>query len=285
MLKPDKFITLISTQKLADHLHDPAWVIVDCRFSLDDTGRGRRDYESAHIAGAVYAHLDQDLSGNVISGRTGRHPLPDVDVMADRFGRWGIDPGVQVVAYDDAGGAIAARLWWLLIWLGHDAAAVLDGGWPQWVRDSREIRDGIESRPPRVFVPRERPEMWVQSIEVESIRQDLDSRLVDTRTLDRYHGQNETIDPVAGHIPGAVCLPYPGNLDEKGLFLSRDQLRTRFQRILDPTPPEAAVFYCGSGVTAAHNLLAMAHAGLGLGRLYVGSWSEWITDPKRLVAR
>ena len=283
MLKQDKYTTLISTQKLADHLQDPAWAIIDCRFSLDDPGRGRRDYESAHIAGATYAHLDQDLSGSIIPGKTGRHPLPDVAKMADRLGHWGIGPGVQVVAYDDAGGAIAARLWWLLIWLGHDAVAVLNGGWPQWMRDSRETGSGIESRPSQVFIPQERADMWVQ--EVESIRQDPDGRLIDSRTLDRYHGQNETIDPVAGHIPGAVCLPYPGNLDDNGLFLSKDQLRTRFQMILDATPPEAAVFYCGSGVTSAHNLLAMAHAGLGFGRLYVGSWSEWIADPQRPVAR
>jgi thiosulfate/3-mercaptopyruvate sulfurtransferase len=281
----DKYTTLISTQKLADHPQDPAWVIIDCRFSLDETERGRRDYEEAHIPGAIYAHLDEDLSGGIVPGKTGRHPLPGVDVMTTRFGRWGIGPGVQVVAYDDAGGAIAARLWWLLKWLGHDATAVLDGGWPHWIKTGLETRGGIETGSSRKFVPRERPEMWVKAGEVESVRQDPESQLLDSRTLDRYRGQNETIDPVAGHIPGAVCLPYSGNLDENGLFLSRDQLRMRFQKILDATPPEAAVFYCGSGVTAVHNLLAMAYGGLGLGRLYAGSWSEWITDSRRPVAQ
>jgi len=285
MPKLDKITTLISTQKLADHQQDPTWVIIDCRFSLDDTERGRQDYEHAHIPGAIYAHLDQDLSGNIVPGKTGRHPLPDVEAMATRLGNWGIGPGVQVVAYDDAGGAIAARIWWLLVWLGHDAVAVLDGGWLHWMRENRDTQRGIDSRPPQKFIPRERPEMWVTAADVERILQDPNGRLIDSRTLDRYRGQNETLDPVAGHIPGAICLPYPVNLDEKGLFLLKDQLQSRFTNTLEETPPEAAVFYCGSGVTAAHNLLAMAYGGLGLGRLYAGSWSEWITDSRRPVER
>lgn len=277
------YTTLISTAELSRHLADANWAVVDCRFALADVEQGRRNYRDAHIAGAVYAHLDDDLSGPVIPGRTGRHPLPDVEGFAQTLSNWGIDNQVQVVAYDDAGGAMAARLWWLLRWLGHEAVAVLDGGWPAWRSEGGPERSGIETRPARTFSPRLQAHLLVEVDEVEQHRTDPAFHLIDSRSADRYRGQNETIDPVAGHIPGAVSGPFAHNLDKEGRFLSPAALKARFQDLLGDAPPESAVFYCGSGVTAAHNLLAMAYAGLGDGRLYAGSWSEWIADPKRPV--
>jgi thiosulfate/3-mercaptopyruvate sulfurtransferase len=278
--------TLISTSELADRLDEPDWRVVDCRFSLDDTGRGRRDYLQAHVPGAAYAHLDEDLSGPVVPGKTGRHPLPAVDAVAKRLGQWGIGAGVQVVAYDDNTGGVAARLWWMLRWLGHDGVAVLDGGWKQWSGEGRQASVGEEQQPaPRVFTPHPQHEMVVDASAVLAMGADPAQRLIDSRSQERYRGEQEPFDPVAGHIPGAVCAPYEENLNANGLFRSAGELRARFEAILGGLEPARAVFYCGSGVTAAHNLLAMAHAGLGDARLYAGSWSEWIADPRRPVAR
>lgn len=276
--------TLISPAELKPHLNEPDWAIIDCRFSLKEPGRGRRDYVAAHIPGAVYAHLDEDLSGPVVPGQTGRHPLPEIEVLAQTLSRWGIDGAVQVVAYDDMGGAIAARLWWLLRWLGHPAGAVLDGGWPHWQEAGYPVSSERETRPARLFRPQPRPELVAQTADVASMGSDPSARLLDARSADRYRGENETIDPVAGHIPGAISAPYAENLDAAGRFLSSEKLRERYGALLGEGGAEQAVAYCGSGVTAAHTLLAMVHAGLGEGRLYAGSWSEWITDPARPVA-
>jgi thiosulfate/3-mercaptopyruvate sulfurtransferase len=202
------YATLISTAELSQHLAGPNWVVVDCRFALADVEQGRRNYQEAHIAGAVYAHLDDDLSGPVIPGRTGRHPLPEVNTFAQTLSNWGIDGRVQVVAYDDAGGGMAARLWWMLRWLSHEAVAVLDGGWPVWHSEGRAERSGSETRPARrTFSPNLQAPLLVEVDEVEHIRTDPAFRLIDSRSADRYRGENETIDAVAGHIPGAICAP------------------------------------------------------------------------------
>jgi len=278
--------TLISAEELLSHLGDPDWAIVDCRFTLGDAERGRRDYLQAHIPGAVYAKLEEDLCSPHVPGRTGRHPLPSVDELAGKFSEWGIEPGVQVVVYDDwpgASGAVAARLWWSLRWLGHPAVAVLDGGWNRWLQAGGPVKAGIETRPQRDFKPSPRPELFASVDEVEGLRTDPAYKLIDSRSADRYRGENETVDPVAGHIPGALNAPYAENVGADGLFRSAEELRQRFRTLLGNTPTENSVFYCGSGVTATHNLLALMHAGLGEARLYVGSWSEWITDPKRPV--
>jgi len=275
--------TLLSPAELAPHLADPEWAIIDCRFTLADKERGLRDYLASHIPGAVYAHLDDDLAGPVIPGVSGRHPLPDPDAFARTLGGWGVGPGVQVVAYD-AGGAYAARLWWMLRWLGHEAVAVLDGGWQAWLAEGLPTVLGRETRPLRVFAPRLRPEVLATTDEVDAIRLDPAWRLLDARGADRFRGENETLDPVAGHIPGALSLPYTGNLAPDGRFLPAEALAARFAPLLGDTPAQRVVCSCGSGVTAAHNLLAMLHAGLGEARLYAGSWSEWITDPARAVA-
>lgn len=278
------FRTLITVDALMQHLSDPHWTIIDCRFSLGEPELGRREYEEAHIPGALYAHLDEDLSGPIVPGRTGRHPLPDPEQAAQRFGSWGIGPRQQVVAYDAAGGAIAARLWWMLRWLGHDEVAVLDGGWQEWQRQDYPVKEGVETAQATTFIPRPREACTASVQEVDVRRHDPDFLVVDSRSADRYRGENETIDPIAGHIPGAISLPYAGNLDESGRFRSGKALRERFKDALQDVSPEQAIFYCGSGVSAAHNLLALTHAGLGDARLYAGSWSEWITDPSRPVA-
>lgn len=276
--------TLIEPAELAAHLDDDDWAVIDCRFSLDDTERGRTEYTEAHIPGAVYAHLDDDLSGPIQSGRTGRHPLPPVPRMAETLGAWGISDDVQVVCYDDAGGAIAARLWWMLRYLGHDGAAVLNGGWTAWTAEDRPTRSGTESREPRSFVPRMRQGLAVDTERVDAIRHDASWKLLDARDAARYRGEEEPIDPVAGHIPGAVSVPFKGNLDESGRFRSSEALRDRFKDILDATAPNHIVSHCGSGVTACHNILAMEIAGISGSLLYPGSWSAWITNRHRPVA-
>lgn len=280
------YTTLISIAELANHLGDDTWAIVDCRFSLDNPERGRQDYQRAHIPGAVYAHLNEDLSGPVIPGRTGRHPLPQIETVAQTFSNWGINAEVQVVAYDDKDGTMAAaRLWWILRWLGHPNVAVLDGGWRRWQSEGRPVRSGVESRAPKVFIPQQRPELVLDAADVLALRNDPTFRIIDSRTTDRYSGEWEPIDPVAGHIPGAISGPFSENLRPDGRFRSSEELRARFQRLLGDSSSDHAIFYCGSGVTAAHNLLALAHAGLGNARLYAGSWSDWITDPDRPVEK
>lgn len=276
--------TLVSTAELAAHLEDPTWIVVDCRFTLSDPALGRLRYLEAHIAGAVYADLNQDLSAAVVPGKTGRHPLPEPQTFAAAAGRLGIGPGMQVVAYDDAGGGMAARLWWMLRWLGHDAVAVLDGDWRAWQREGRATAQGEQTRMPQRFEPHLREGWVVEAAEIAARLGDARLRLLDARGADRFRGENETIDPVAGHIPGARSAPYVDNLDANGYFLSPEALAARFEALAGDIPAEEVVLYCGSGVTAAHNLLALAYAGLGNGRLYAGSWSDWITDRQRPVA-
>ena len=280
-------MTLISTGELAKNLADPAWLIVDCRFYLADPGKGRQEYLEAHIPGAIYAHLDEDLTapapGSAVCG--GRHPLPDAQQAAQALGRLGIDRGTQVVAYDAAGGALAAaRLWWLLRWLGNASCAVLDGGWQRWVSEDRPVNMGAEPRPPQTFIPKVRPELLVTAGQVEAMRQNQAYRLLDARAAERFMGKNETIDPVAGHIPGAISAPYQANLQPDLSFRSKSELRRYYQELLGNVPAGRSAVYCGSGVTAAHDILAMLHAGLGEARLYAGSWSEWIAEPGRPVA-
>lgn len=273
------FTTLISPETLAQNLDDSAWVVVDCRFSLADTEAGRRVYRQAHIPGAVYAHLDEDLSGPPATDH-GRHPLPTPEALRALFGRLGIDREKQVVAYDDVGGIVAARLWWLLRYMGHDAAAVLDGGWVAWQDAGYPTVDGVEENEPASFDGEPRREWLVLAEEVE---RGAGGRLIDARATERFRGEEEPLDPVAGRIPGAANYPYGRNLDEDGRFLSPEQLRDQLEAVLEEAEAEEAVHYCGSGVSACLNLLAQAHAGLPLGRLYAGSWSDWISDPERPV--
>ena len=280
------FTTTITVAELAKHLDDPDWVIVDSRFKLSNPDQGRMDYESAHIPGAVYAHLDEDLSGSIIKGATGRHPLPSVEKVSQVFSRFGIDSGVQVVAYDDLGGALAAgRVWWLLRWLGHEPVALLDGGWQMWLKSGLPVRGGNDTRNPRIYIPHPRNDLIVSSADVEAMRNDPQYRVLDARSADRFRGENETIDPVSGHIPGAISAPYARNLNLDGTFRSSEKLAARYKRLLGGVPFDHVVCYCGSGVTATHDILAMMKAGMGEARLYTGSYSEWITDMHRPVEK
>lgn len=278
------YTTLISVAELDAQLPDPGWVVVDCRFDLSDTSAGRAAYLAGHIPGAVYAHLDETLSGPVQSGKTGRHPLPDPEVFADTLSRWGIDGSKQVVAYDDRGGPFAARLWWMLRWMGHPAVAVLDGGWPAWSKAGYATQQGDVQVPRTQFQAQVRQALQVEAGRIAQSLQEKDLVLVDARAAPRYRGEEEPLDPVAGHIPGALSLPFTENLGPDLHFKPREVLQAQFAEALDGRPAEAVVCYCGSGVTAAHNLLALTHAGFEGVRLYAGSWSEWITDPDRPVA-
>lgn len=277
------FTSLISVSGLAKFLEDPNWVIVDCRFWLDDQERGRQDYLVSHIPGSIYFHLDENLSGPIIEGATGRHPLPDPDQLVTFLGSKGIDDGTQVVVYDDRGGMIAARLWWLLRWLGHENVAVLDGGYPSWVADGNPVTDESPMPIPKMFLPKFQSRMLSSVDDVLLNFGDPGKLLVDSRAPERFRGEQEPIDPIAGRIPGAVNYFWGKNLDSKGYFEIKDILRGRFVTIFRDIPTENIIFYCGSGVTSAHNILAVVHAGLGMPKLYVGSWSHWITDPERPI--
>ena len=279
--------TLISADEVHRHLDAPGWRFVDCRFELANTAAGRRAYAEGHIPGAVYAHLDDDLSGPV-TPQSGRHPLPDVDRFAITLGRFGIaNDGkgneTQVVCYDDSSGAIAARLWWMLRWLGHERVAVLDGGILAWKEAGYPLEPGQAALPAAArFEPRAQA-AWLTTAEIEAALSSNRIALVDARAGERYEGRNETIDTRAGHVPGALSHPYTNNLDDRGRFLPPAELRRRWSGTLGRRAGDM-VSMCGSGVTACHNLLALAVAGLAPGRLYAGSWSEWIRDPRRPIA-
>jgi thiosulfate/3-mercaptopyruvate sulfurtransferase len=278
------FTTLISTAVLSMNIDDPAFAIVDCRYKLDDGSWGEREYTAAHIPGAVFADLGHDLAGPK-NGTNGRHPLPDAHALAQTFSRLGITSGVQVVAYDQGNGMFASRLWWLLRWLGHDAAAVLDGGFAKWIAEGRPTGSGAERRAQRDFTGSPRQAMAVGVGEVMSHLGTSAWRLVDARAPERYRGESEPIDKTPGHIPGAANHFYQWNLDEQGLFHTPEQLRARLQGSVGDVRPDQIVCYCGSGVTACHNLLALEHAGLKGAKLYAGSWSEWSSDPSRPVEK
>jgi thiosulfate/3-mercaptopyruvate sulfurtransferase len=278
------FTTLISTATLALHMDDPAFAIVDCRYKLDDANWGEREYEAGHIPGAVYADLGRDLAGPR-NGTNGRHPLPDPHVLARTFSRLGIAGGVQAVAYDQENSMYASRLWWLMRWLGHDAVAVLDGGFAKWKAEGRTTRSGADHRQPREFSGSPRADMSVGVDEVASHVGTSDWRLVDARAPERYRGETEPIDKTPGHIPGAANHFFQWNLDEHGLFRTPEELRTRMKDSLGEASADRVVCYCGSGVWACHNLLALEHAGLKGAKLYAGSWSEWSSDPSRPVEK
>lgn len=275
--------TLIDAATLASHIGDPAFALIDCRFKLEDDSWGEQEYEAGHIPGAVYAHLDRDLSGPK-DGHNGRHPLPAVQALTQTFGRLGINQAVQVIAYDQDNGMYASRLWWLLRWMGHNAAAVLDGGFAQWVAGRRPVVAGRQSRQPRAFSGVHRPELAASADEVAALIGRPGWRLVDARATERYRGEIEPVDKVPGHIPGAANYPFKTSVDDRGLFLPAVELRRRLHEAIGEVETENVLCYCGSGVTACHTLLALERAGLHGARLYPGSWSEWSSDPQRPVA-
>ncbi len=275
--------TLISASDLTAHLDDAGWIICDCRHDLADTEAGHRAYRESHVPGARFVHLDHDLSAP-LTGRNGRHPLPDPERFARRAGELGIGNGSQVVAYDASGGYYAARMWWMLRWLGHDAIAVLDGGWDAWRKAGLPTTKALPKLKPARFV---RGASHVIAMTANEIANGLATgrrRLLDARSPDRYRGENETLDPIGGHIPGATNRFFRLNLETDGRFKPATLLRKEFTELLGNNAPEQMTHYCGSGVTACHNLLAMEIAGLAGSRLYPGSWSEWCADRSRPVA-
>ena len=281
--------TLIEPAELARHLDDPDWAIVDCRFDLLRPEWGAQAFAVSHIPHALYAHLDRDLSAPR-TARSGRHPLPQIEVLAATFARFGIDEHVQVIAYDQGSGAWAARLWWLLRWLGHLEVAVLNGGLAAWERAGLPLSAQIEPRAARRFTARPDTRLLAGGSEVAAAVHSgafarSEQLLVDARSADRFAGENETIDPVAGHIPGARNHPFTGNLDAQGHFLPAEQLQRAWGNTLREASARQLIAMCGSGVTACHNLLALEVAGYRGARLYAGSWSEWIADPAHPVAR
>lgn len=274
--------TLISTEQLASHLGDPSWAILDCRYDLNHEHWGEEQYRTAHVPGAVYVSLGHDLAGPK-DGRNGRHPLPAHDAIVATFGRLGIAPGVQVIAYDQDAGMYASRLWWMLRYMGHDAVAVLDGGFSTWTREGRPTRDGVEPRAAATFVGKPRPEMRLSANQVWAGLGDPSVVLVDARGPSRFEGKEEPLDRVAGHIPGARNHYYQWNMGPDGRLLPADALREKFTQLFGDTPPSKVTMYCGSGVSACHNLLALERAGLTGVRLFPGSWSEWSSDPDKPV--
>lgn len=277
------YTTLIETDTLAGRLGSPEFVVIDCRFDLANTSAGEAAYAAGRIPGAVYAHLDRDLSAPK-TGTNGRHPLPSAEVAAATFGRLGIDNTTQVVAYDGENGMYASRLWWMLRWLGHDAVAVLNGGFAKWAAEQRPVSIEAATRGPHTFVAAPRPSMLVSAADVPAVAASASARLIDARAPERFRGDVEPIDPVAGHIPGAANYFFGQNLAD-GRFKNEDDLRAGFRASLGDVSGDQVVCYCGSGVTACHNILALEHAGLTGARLYPGSWSEWIADPARGVEK
>lgn len=277
--------TLVSVPELRQHLTDPDWCVVDCRHDLTDHSLGLKAYQQGHVPGAVFARIEDDLSGPKTGGN-GRHPLPDRAALAQRLRDWGIGNDTQIVAYDANGGSFAGRLWWLARWLGHAKVALLDGGWPAWLAETglssvepvRRASGSFETRDPLVRL--------IDADAVQAMRSDPNLLLVDVRAPERYRGETEPLDPVAGHIPGAVNRFWQANLTSAaaGKFKSPRELRAELDALRDGRAPTQIAAYCGSGVTACHLVLALEIAGLPGAAIYPGSWSEWVADRARPVA-
>jgi thiosulfate/3-mercaptopyruvate sulfurtransferase len=276
---------LITPSALHARLEQPDLMILDCRFALDDPAYGQRSYDEGHIAGAQFADLERELSGPISKGVTGRHPLPQPTVLLERLRQWGLNNASEVVLYDDGPGAFAARAWWLLAWLGkREGVYLLDGGLKAWREAGLQLTRIQLSATPGDFQGQADASLLVSAKQLQQRLNSPDLTLLDARALPRFRGEVEPLDPVAGHIPGAQCAAFTDNLDSNGRFLPAEQLRQRFAAQLKHRPASELVAYCGSGVTACHNLFALCLAGFPLAPLYAGSWSEWITDPTRPVA-
>jgi thiosulfate/3-mercaptopyruvate sulfurtransferase len=280
------FRTTIDAAAALHLIGSPSVVFLDCRFDLAAPDAGKQAYLRERIPTARYVDLNRDLSGP-ISPATGRHPLPRPERLAVLLGGLGVSPGTQVIAYDEINGSFAARAWWLLRWLGHDRAAVLDGGLQAWLEAGGAVETGEPGMPPRAaaFAPRPDAAAVITAAELVEALEDRRRLVVDARAPERFAGTVEPIDPVAGHVPGAINHPFTANLREDGRFLPEHELARRWRERLAGTAPADVIAMCGSGVTACHDLLALELAGLPGAKLYAGSWSEWIRDPKRPIAR
>ena len=276
---------LISPQQLAERQTSAGLVILDCRFALEDPDYGRCSYAEGHIEGAQYADLERHLSGPVTKGVTGRHPLPAPQALVQQLQAWGINADSEIVLYDDGPGAYAARAWWLLAWLGkRNGVSILDGGLKAWHAAGFPLSLDAPSTEPGTFTGSPDNHLLLDAEHLQKRLGQPGLTLIDARALPRFRGEVEPIDPIAGHIPGAQCAAFNENLGSDGRFLPVEQLKQRFADKLQGRAPDELVAYCGSGVTACHNLFALSLAGYPLGKLYAGSWSEWITDPQREIA-
>jgi|APCry1669193181_1035450.scaffolds.fasta_scaffold04587_3 thiosulfate/3-mercaptopyruvate sulfurtransferase len=276
------YTTIISSDLLHQNLNNPNWVLIDCRFSLANSDAGAYAYRHGHIPQARYADLNKDLSTEP-SELTGRHPLPDFKLLIKKLGAWGINNQTQVVVYDDASAAFAGRLWWLLRCLGHDNVAVLNGGIQHWQKHGYALTTILPEPRPCIYRAYLNDSYWLNAQQVQNHLAKKDICLIDARNPERYRGEQEPIDPVAGHIPLALNRPLSLNLDKQGLFLSPELLAQQFKKLIGTTSPTQVVHYCGSGVTACHNLLAMEYAGLKGSKIYAGSWSDWIRNKNRKI--
>ena len=275
--------TIISVDDLNQNINNKDWFIFDCRFLLKDPNGGLNKFNQGHIPNAQFADMDKDLA-SPMSKTSGRHPLPDPSQFIEKLRNWGVNNNSQIICYDDISGAFAARMWWLLNWVGHKNVAVLDGGLEKWTAQGLPLETEVTQRSPGKFSGEPNKEMWV---DVNFVKQQLEQRniqLLDARSSERFTAIDQKTDPVPGHVPGAVNYPFAGNLNQQGVFLSANELSKRFATVFAEYQQDQIISMCGSGVTACHNLLSMNIAGFPTPRLYVGSWSEWIKDPDRGVA-
>ena len=276
------FNTIISVQELYENLDQKDWCIFDCRFLLKDPNGGLVKYNQGHIPGALFADMDKDLS-SPMTASSGRHPLPNPNEFIDKLQKWGVNNTSQVICYDDMSGAFAARMWWLMNWLGHADVAVLDGGIDKWNEKNLLLEESVQTRSAGSFTGQANNNMWV---DINFVQEQLSKdkiQLLDARSSDRFTAKDTKTDPVAGHVPGSISFPFAENLTKQSVFQSPEELQKRFACMFADDQTEI-INMCGSGVTACHNLLAMSIAGLPMTRLYVGSWSEWIKEKSRPVA-
>ncbi len=279
------YTTLISTEDLARNLENSDFLIFDVRFSLDDESWGETVYQESHIPGAIHADVSKHLSGEIIPGKTGRRPFPKPEDFVKILSDWGVTKQTQVICYDAESGLMAAsRLWLMFRWMGHDQVAVLDGGIKSWQGEGREVNQDVRKMAPSQFVPNIREELFASVDEVDAVRNDPDHCVFDSRGAEGYHGGGKYYDPVRGHIAGAGLADRAETLTKDGHFRSTVELKEHYANLIGGVAPAKTIFYCGSGITAAQNVLAMKHAGFDDCKMYIGSWSEWITDPQREIA-
>jgi thiosulfate/3-mercaptopyruvate sulfurtransferase len=274
---------LVSTDELAKHLEDPTWIVFDCRHDLGDFEKGARLYRAGHIPGAHFAPVESELSGPK-TGRNGRHPLPEPQAFADFLARHGASDRSTIVAYDDVGGQYAARLWWLARWIGLDRVKLLDGGFPKWQAEGRPLSTSVPVAKPSLVRAKAHPEMVCNVSELQEKLRGPAISLIDARTAERWRGETEPIDRIAGRVPGSINRFFKGNLKADQTFRPATEIRRELETLL-PHRGANVVHMCGSGVTACVNLFAMEYAGLPGSRLYPGSWSEWIADPARPIGK
>ena len=275
--------TIISHDILRKNIDNSEYIIFDTRCDIKDKGYGIDSYTEGHIQNSIFVDVDIDLASEKTAG-SGRHPLPDMDVFCEKLSHWGMNNNKQVVIYDDAGGAFASRMWWMLKWLGHDDVALLDGGLNAWVKNGNKLVTTPTIHEKAYFEPSANHEMIAHTKDVEDAQYAMNTILLDARSKERYEGISDPVDPIAGHVPGAISHPLGTNLDRTGRFKSIKELKHNFDKVSAELNHKNIISMCGSGITACHNILALEMIGIKGVRLYVGSWSEWITDPNRSIA-